>query len=1073
MSASGERPVAPASARSVVFLAAGVALVYYAAAKLGLSVAFTTRQVTAVWPPTGVAVTALLLFGARAGPGIFAGALAANTGLGEPLSAAAGIAVGNTAMAVAALLLLRLAGFDQRLGRIRDVLGLVLAATLAAVVSASNGVAMLALHGLVHWAHYWSVWRVWWAGDSTGIILFAPLLLAWLSGQAPPSVGLRRRRWFLAEGGALFVALTVVSVLSLSSRWALASAGVPVRFLVIPLVIWAAARFGTRGATTSILVVAAVAAWGTIHALGRFASIPPDTRLAELGYYLGVLAATGLALNAIVIEREQARGDLERAAERGRANKRFRGLVESAPDAMVIVDTAGAIALVNVRAEALFGYSRDELTGRPVEILMPEKFRHAHLDHRHGFQPEIAGEPGCGPDAIGLARDGRHFPAEISLSPLDTPEGRLTCAAIRDVTQRRATEQSLRELAVIVQSSRDAILAKTLDGVITVWNPAAERVYGYPAAQAIGRNVEMLSPPDRREEARELLGRLACGEQIERFETVHVASSGRLLHVELTLWPVRGHTGEIIGASAISRDITGRKQRQDKLRLARRIGDDVTASLNPHLAARRLAAALVPALADAAAIDLAEAAENGSGEVLRRIAAEPPGQTHPELALAPTLAAATEQHAELPESLALSMPMRARGRVVGFMNLAQSVSGRTFTADDFAWAATLADRAGTAVDNGQLYEQQRNTALTLQRSLMGSPAAPAGLDTAARYLPAADGAGVGGDWFDMIPLDQGRIGVFIGDVMGRGLDAAAVMGQLRSAGRALAKAGLPPAKLMTVLDAVVADLPEQLVTCCYLVIDAASEDVTVCSAGHLPAMVVGPDAEVRRLTGPVNVPLGVAASAPEQTSVPLPGGSTLALYTDGLVESRGQDIEAQLGILADELAAAAAGALDLEQTADRVLSALLPGPDPYSDDVTLLLARVPRTPQELTTIQLPAEPAAAAAGRGFVAAALAAWGCTELVETARLLTSELVTNAVQHADGPLRLGLRRTASQVIVEVSDNSIMRPTVQPKDPTSESGRGLLLVDALSDTWGTRLDGSAKAVWFALRLAGNPPRT
>jgi PAS domain S-box-containing protein len=733
---------------------------------------------------------------------------------------------------------------------------------------------------------------------------------------------------------------------------------------------------------------------------------------------------------------------------------------------MVIVDTAGAIALVNARAEALFGYSRRELAGRPVEMLMPDRFRHAHAGHRHGFQAEGAGELGCGIDAVGLARGGRQFPAEISLSPLDTPEGKLICAAIRDVTQRRASEQSLRELAVIVQSSRDAILAKTLDGVITVWNPAAERVYGYPADQAIGRNVEMLSPPDRKDEARGLLGRLAGGEQIERFETVHVASSGRLLNVELTLWPVRGHTGEIIGASAIARDITGRKQRQDKLRLARQIGDDVTASLDPHLAARRLAAALVPALADVAAIDLAEAGENGSGEVLRRIAAEPPGRTLPEGAMATAIAAAAEQHAELRESLALSVPMRARGRVVGFMNLAQSVSGRTFTADDFGWAATLADRAGTAFDNGQLYEQQRNTALTLQRSLMGSPAAPAGLDTAARYLPSADGAGVGGDWFDMIPLGQGRIGVFIGDVMGRGLDAAAVMGQLRSAGRALAKAGLPPAELMTVLDAVVADLPEQLVTCCYLVIDAAREGVTVCSAGHLPALVVGPDGQVRRLAGPVNVPLGVAQSAHQQASVPLPGGSTLALYTDGLVESRGRDIEAQLSILAEELAAAVTGALDLEQTADRILSALLPGRDRHRDDVTLLLAQVPGTRQELTTLDLPAEPAAAAAGRGFVASALATWGSPDAVETARLLTSELVTNALRHTDGPLRLGLRRTASEVIVEVSDNSTRRPRMRPQDLASESGRGLLLVDALSDTWGTRLDDTAKTVWFALRL-------
>jgi PAS domain S-box-containing protein len=1057
------------SVRRAVLTAAGVALVYFAAAKAGLSVAFATRQVSALWPPTGVAVAALLMFGARAGPGIFLGALAANTGIGEPLSAVGGIAVGNTLMAVAAVLLLRSAHFDQRLGRIRDVFALGAAATLAAVVSATNGVVTLAVHHLMPWGHYWSVWRVWWTGDATGIILFAPPLLAWLGGQAPRSVGVRRRRWFLAETGALFTALAAVSITALSSRFAVTSESILIRFLIIPLVIWAAARFGTRGATSAILVVAAVATWGTVHGLGRFAAGPPDTRLAELGYYLGVLAGTCLALNAIITEREQARGDLERADERSRANRRFHDLVESAPDAMVIADNTGTIALVNARAEALFGYPRDELTGRQVESLIPKRFRHSHLGHRSGYEPGAAGEqPGCGIEAIGLSRDGREFPAEISLSPLETPDGRLICAAIRDATQRRASEHSLRELAVIVQSSRDAILAKTLDGVITVWNPAAERVYGYPAEEAIGRNVEMLSPPDRKEEARGLLNRLARGEQIDRFETVHIDRCGRQLQVELTLWPVRGHTGEIIGASAIARDITERQARQEKLRAARQIGDDLAASLNPQLAARRLAAALVPALADVAVIDLAEAPENGTGQVFQTVAQQPPGAVHPELAAAGTAATHGEPPADPPGSAVLSVPMRARGRIVGFMSMAQSTSGRSFTADDLAWAATLADRAGTALDNGHLYEQQQNTALTLQRSLMGSPVAPAGMDTAARYLPAADGPGVGGDWFDLISLDQGRIGVFIGDVMGRGLDAAAVMGQLRSAGRALAKAGLPPAELMNVLDTVVADLPEQLVTCCYLVIDPATERVTVCSAGHLPALIVGADGQVRPMPGPVNLPLGVDRSAHQQSSVALPGGSTLTLYTDGLVESRGRDIEAQIGLLTVELQAAAAGALDLEQTADRVLSALLSGPDRHRDDVTLLLARVPRVRSATATMQLAAEPAAASAGRGFVASALATWGCTEVMETARLLTSELVTNALRHANGPLQLGLRRTASEIIIEVSDRGAERPVVRPEDPTSETGRGMLLVDALSDTWGTTLADSAKTVWCALRVSG-----
>lgn len=489
------------------------------------------------------------------------------------------------------------------------------------------------------------------------------------------------------------------------------------------------------------------------------------------------------------------------------AERRFRGLLEAAPDAMVIVDADGVIQRVNAQTERLFGYSRKELLGRPVETLIPLRSRVRHVAHRQRYAANPAPRPMAAVhhELTGLRKDGREFPVEISLSPLESREGLLMSAAIRDVTDRKLVERKLNELAVIVESSQDAIFAETLDGVITFWNQAAERLYGYTAAEMIGRHTSILAPPDRADEVETLLGRLARGERVERLETVRLAADGRLLDVEMTLSPVTSD-GEVTGISAIARDIGERRQAREELT--------------------------------------------------------------------------------------------------------------------------------------RLYNEQRHVALTLQRSLMGTPPQIPGIRTASRYRPATEGFGVGGDWFDVISVSPTRVGVVIGDVMGRGLEAAAVMGQLRAAAHALAKTGMPPWQLMRTLDAVVCDLPDQLVTCCYLLIDRETCEVSVCSAGHLPVLLVVAGEPVRPLRAPVGVPLGVSGHPHHQAAVKLPPGSTIVLYTDGLVESRVCDLDLRIMTLTAELERSFAAGLDLETTADRVLSTLLPGTEGTDDDVTLLLAQV-------------------------------------------------------------------------------------------------------------------------------------
>ncbi|MCZ4508187.1 MEKHLA domain-containing protein [Streptomyces sp. ActVer] len=602
---------------------------------------------------------------------------------------------------------------------------------------------------------------------------------------------------------------------------------------------------------------------------------------------------------------------------------------------MVIVDDMGTIRLVNAQTEALFGYQREELLGQPVELLIPGRFRAHHVQHRDGYAANRQVRPmGAGLELHGLRRDGTEFPVEISLSPLETADGLLVSAAVRDVSDRRRAEERINELAALVESSQDAILAKTLDGHITYWNAAAQRLYGYTRDEVMGCHVSLLAPSERRHEIDALMDQLRDGERIEHFETLRQTRSGGLLDVDITLWPTRSPDGTVIGACAIVRDISDRKRAEAELTV--------------------------------------------------------------------------------------------------------------------------------------LYEQQRHIALTLQRSLMGTPPAIPGLATASRYRPATQGAGVGGDWFDLVPLGAGRVGVLIGDVMGRGLEAAAVMGQLRSAAHALAKTGMQPRQLMQALETVVADLdvPDQLVTCCYLVIAADAGEVTICSAGHLPTLIAAPGEGARALSAPVNAPLGVGGVLYEQTSAAIPAGATLVLYTDGLIETPGSDIEDQLAQLTDVLSGLFTTAPDLEVAADRVLAALLPDADGHNDDVTLLLTQLPDAPLAAVTTDLPAVPDSVPEGRAFLTKALTSWDCTATADDARLLLSEILTNAVQHAQGPLGLHLCRTATELTVEVSDHSPHLPQPRLAAEDDESGRGLILVRALAGTWGVRPTDEGKTTWFTLAL-------
>jgi PAS domain S-box-containing protein len=423
-----------------------------------------------------------------------------------------------------------------------------------------------------------------------------------------------------------------------------------------------------------------------------------------------------------------------------------------------------------------------------------------------------------------------------------------------------------------------------------------------------------------------------------------------------------------------------------------------------------------------------------------------------------------------PRSRPMEQAMQLSGRARDGREFPAEVSLNPFqTPDGLFVAASVQDislRRQAEAELTRLHEEQRRVATALQRSLVGAPSPPSGMTLAGRYLPGNRNTEIGGDWYDVIPLGAGRTALVVGDVMGKGLEAAAVMGQLRSAARALAKTGMPPRRMMQFLDTMVSELPEHLATCCCVLVEPQGE-VTVCSAGHPPVLTVSPDGTVSELAAPEGVPLGVGGVPYQQNHLALRPGTLLALYTDGLVESRDGHLDRRIDALAAELGAAVAAAGPLDDVADRVMERMV-APEGPDDEVTLVLVRVPPPPLATASTILSTGHQAVPAGRRFLSSTLDLWGCGVVDDTARLLVSELLSNAVRHGKGPLTLRMRRTPADLVVEVHDHSLRLPQPRLAGPDDESGRGLRLVDALAGGWGTTPTDDGKTVWFTLSLGG-----
>ncbi|MFJ8013677.1 SpoIIE family protein phosphatase [Streptomyces sp. NPDC096339] len=418
------------------------------------------------------------------------------------------------------------------------------------------------------------------------------------------------------------------------------------------------------------------------------------------------------------------------------------------------------------------------------------------------------------------------------------------------------------------------------------------------------------------------------------------------------------------------------------------------------------------------------------------------------------------------------VPLRADGVTIGLAVFSRHERQEPFQQADLLLAEELTSKAAISIHKARRYTREHTSTMTLQRSLLPHTLPDqAALEIASRYLPAGGEAGVGGDWFDVIPLSGARVALVVGDVVGHGIRASATMGRVRTAVRTLADVDLPPDELLTHLDDLIihlsADEADQEgggeaaggigTTCLYVVYDPVTRGCTVARAGHPPPAVVSPDGSAYLLDVPAGPPLGLGGLPFETVEVELPEGSMLALYTDGLLQARDHDIDEALNTMLEALVRPAS---TLDTVCDRVLTALLRHrPD---DDVALLVARTRALHADQVVVwDLSSDPSVVAEARRKTTEQLTAWGLEEASFVTELVVSELVTNAIRYGAPPVQLRLIHDKSTLICEVSDTSSTAPHMRRARIFDEGGRGLLLVAQLAQRWGTRHTPVGKTIW------------
>lgn len=794
------------------------------------------------------------------------------------------------------------------------------------------------------------------------------------------------------------------------------------------------------------------------------------------------------------------------------AGNRPGDLIDAVCTSTATVDNRGVITGWSEGARRLLGYRHEEILGRPATTLMIETVTSAitasvtdrmswsgtvPLRHQNGHRVDL--------DVLARQRLTQHG-SDWLLIAAGPPQGLL----LADSTAQQAFLQSPCILALF-----DAELR------LVRANADMERAVGLSEGQMQGLRFTAIVPDNREVEktARACVRVLETGERLQLENFLQVPGEDRKHAWSVDLAPYRDDHNDISGVCFLARDTTVLYEAQQRLLLVNEASARIGSTLDVSRTAQELAEVAVGRLADFVTVDLLpddHGAEPPSAPltgpvVLRRAAQQSVLAGCPESAMAldevapypassPPVQCMTADRGALYEMAdqaitqwmaddqrraalqrghglhsLIVVPIRARNTTLGTAAFFRHQRPAPFTSDDLLLAEEITARAAVCIDNARRYTRERTTAVTLQRNLLPHKLPDqAALDVASRYRPARGPAGVGGDWFDVIPLSGARIALVVGDVVGHGLHASAKMARLRTAVRTLADIDLPPDELLTHLDDLILRLAEEAdaeaaddigATCLYAVYDPVSRRCAIASAGHPPPVMAAPDRTAEVIDVPTGPPLGLGGLPFETVEVDLPEGSLLALYTDGLIESRHRDIDQGLtqlcGILSERRPS-------LEDVCDQALDTLLAS-DP-DDDIALLLARTRVLSSEQVAVwDIPSEVEAVAQARRDASAQVADWGLDECLFITELVVSELVTNAIRYGQPPVQMRLIRDRN-LICEVSDASSTAPHLRRARVFDEGGRGLLLVAQLTQRWGTRYGPRGKVIWAEQALPDAP---
>ncbi|MFJ8029490.1 SpoIIE family protein phosphatase [Streptomyces sp. NPDC096032] len=657
----------------------------------------------------------------------------------------------------------------------------------------------------------------------------------------------------------------------------------------------------------------------------------------------------------------------------------------------------------------------------------------------------------------------------------------------------------------VLHAVREGVLITDADGRLLMANDEAARLLELPA-DFRGRPVQELELP-------EPITRLLSSPEAVTDE-VRLAGDRLLAVNKRPTYPQADPGGSVVTLRDTTElaAVSGRAEvARERLKLLYEAGVGIGTTLDVERTAQELADVAVPQFADLVTVDLLEAVLRGweptaegwrhlrraaIGGDRRMVPVYPRGQMISFSRRTPQMRALQERRVTLEADLRqaqgwreqdperarralecglrslVAVPLRARNVTLGVANFYRTVDSAAFESDDLTFAEELAARAAVAIDNARRFTREHAMAVALQRSLLPrrQPDQDA-LEVAWRYLPAE--AGVGGDWFDIIPLPGARVALVMGDVVGHGLHAAATMGRLRTAVHNFSTLDLPVDEVLGNLDDLVVRMDNEEntddardgqegegvtgATCLYAIYDPVTETCTMARAGHPEPVVVLPDGTVTCPDVPASAPLGLGGYPFEAVELSLPEGSQLVLYTDGLVEDRTQDFDVGMERLRGALGGF--GGRSPEETCRAVIDSLKPSHS--SDDIALLTARTRRFPRsDVAMWDVPPDPAVVPSVRARCRETLLEWGLEETAFATELIVSELVTNAIRYGSPPAGVRLLRGRC-LICEVYDGSGTSPRMRRAATTDEGGRGLFLVAQFAQRWGTRYTPHGKVIW------------